>query len=279
MKLIEYLKSSESLEEAVEKLNVQNVNVCTKCQGVFVYHAGEKFPDAQKVCPTCLDKAQRRPSIVQERTCLHEFDGVLLESFPGEWKENHSGFHTDFSCYKICVKGSTFGSSWSGRVDIFADKQYQPGEIVKVRVMESKHAVKQYSVQVGHIMKSPYDSPTHTVTRNVPIDTPDEDLPDNAHVERVIEIREYITFESSEETAAKMKLAWATAHTKTTLKGYGRQYYASLDPAATLWHKSVSGGVRSGRAHTEGMLAIVSEEHPLVYKFKEGGQEDVKYIK
>lgn len=59
------------------------------------------------------------------------------------------------------------------------------------------------------------------------------------------------------------KLVYAVAHTKTTLKGLGRQYRAEVQADATVAHWDISGGVRSGREHTKGVLAIVNEEHPL----------------
>lgn len=264
MKLVEYLKTSDNSAEAIESLKIDNVYVCKDCGNVFVFFAHDKYDNAPSLCPSCADRRQKRPSIVQERVELHRFEGVLIDSLPGEWKEFKTDAGTDFPCYKIGIKGSVYGASWTGRVDIFADKQFTVGEIVDIRVMESKHLVK----------KLRYTAATHLVEKTVDINTEERDVTLTEEIER----REYIVLEKSECTAAKMKLVWAVAHTKTTIKGYGRQYYASLDPSATLWHKAISGGVRSGRVHTEGILAIVSEEHPLVYEFKEGGEKEVKYI-
>lgn len=270
MKLSEFLK-----EHKVDEVNLSNIMLCKDCSKVFVWHDGERFVDNPQHCPACADKIQLRPSIVQERVEKARFDRVEIKSLPGAWSVVEAKVKTDYPCYKISKKGADFGASWSGRIDIFADAPYDIGNIVNVRVMASKHLVKIKRIQVGHIQKSPFDEPTHLVERTVDINSPDEES-----MTTEIETREYIVLEEiAEVVAPQYSLVWATAYTKTTIKGYGRQYHADLDASITLWSASCSGGVRSGRAGSEGVLAIVNEEHPLIYKFREGGEETISYIK
>lgn len=272
------MKLSEFLEEhKVEEVNLKNVMLCEDCKEIFVWH-DEQFNQLPKRCPSCIDKKQLRPSIVVERLCTVEFDGITIESLPSqEWEKVESGVETDYPCFKISVKGSRYGRSWSGRIDIFADKQYKPGDSVKIRVMESRHLVKKLRYQSAHIQRSPFDPPTHTVEKTIPITSKEESTDANTISEEVEE-RQYLYLSEVGEEAGGRKLIWRTSHSKTTLKGFGRQYHASLNPEATLWSKSCSGGVRSGRASTEGVLAIVEEGHPLIYTFQEGTDKEVEYI-
>ena len=264
-------------DKGLDEVPLDNVVVCKDCGTIFLWHEGKHYDNLPKRCPTCLDKVQKRPSVVQERTELHRFEGVEIVSLPSEWEKVETGVETDYPKWKICFKGRTFGASWRGRIDIFADETFYPGNIVEVHVMKTAHLVLQYSKWAPHIPKSPFDEGTHLVVKNVDINTPRDELPQDATVKEVVETREYIVLEKGSESSGK-KLVWETAHTKTTLKGYGRQYHAYLDAASTYWYKGVKGGYRSGRASTEGVLAIVDEEHPLIRRFSEGGVEEVTYI-
>lgn len=271
MKLAEFLK-----EHKVDEINLNNVMLCKDCQTIFVWHEGAKFSNDPNRCPTCADKAQKRPSIIQERTELARFERVEIKSLPGAWVMGESGVESDYPCYKITKRGADFGQSWLGRIDIFADAPYDIGNIVNVRVMEAKHLVKKWRFTAGHIMKSPFDEPKHLVERTLDIN--DEKAPEAETTEEV-ERREYIVLEGiAEAVEAQYSLVWATAYSKTTLKGYGRQYHASLDTSTTIWHTSCQGGVRSGRAGSEGVLAVVDKEHPLISTFSEGGEKLVTYI-
>lgn len=271
MKLSEVLAVTNNIED----IDLSKVMLCEVCKNVFVWYDNH-FDNLPNLCPTCLDKKQKRPSIVQERTVLKEWSGVEIASLPTGWTVTEPEYHSDFPCHKMVLKGKAFGASWSGRIDIFADAEYSVGDVVDVRIMQSRHLIKQMSKVVGHVQNSPYAPLSHLVVKTVPLQT-NESLTENAKFERVIEERNYIVLNRSEESA-QYRLVWATAYSKTTLKGYGRQFHASISTDTCLWHQACSGGVRSGRAHTEGVLAIVDEKHPLIKKFREGGEETVSYI-
>lgn len=68
------------------------------------------------------------------------------------------------------------------------------------------------------------------------------------------------------------ELVWATAETKTTLKGFGLQYWAEVG-GSPLARWDVRGGYRSGRAYTVGVLAVVDACHPLIIR----GTGDIEY--
>lgn len=118
--------------------------------------------------------------------------------------------------WKIDMSGKLFGASYSGRIVIRARHPFKIGEIVDVRLMTSKHQRGEYT-----------------------------------------ETHEYLVLEKSEATEAQAKLEWHSAYSKTTLKGLGRQYKREIVYSAEpLFVKTISGGVRSGRASTTAELSI-----------------------
>lgn len=273
MKLKDFLK-----EHKVDEIDLLKVMLCEDCKNVFVWHEGEKFPNDPKRCPSCSDKVQKRPSIVKERTELARFERVEIKSLPASWEIYQTNVSSDFPCYKITKRGNDFGVSWSGRIDIFADAPYGIGNIVTVRVMESKHMVQKLRYHAGHIQKSPFDPPTHLVEKTVEVNT--KECGEKQTLTEEVESRQYVALEGiAEVVEPAYSLVWETAHSKTTLKGYGRQYHALLDASATLWHTRCKGGVRSGRQNTEGVLAIVDNNHPLISTFSEGSETTTRYIK
>lgn len=237
---------------------------------------GKEFPNygkgtPPKKCPSCKDKEQERPSIVQSRRMLHEYKAVLVESMPVDWVEIAAQHHGDSVHYKQTVKGEQYGASWSGRIDIFASEPFKAGDVVNVREMCSEHKVR---VVTRGGYKTFHEGLPYTREEIVPI-TQDVQITatefpnkgDVVGVEDVIRQRRYFVLERAPEgTQAQAKLVYVTAKTKTTIKGFGRQYWAEANADATIAHWQISGGVRSGRAHTTGVLAIVSEEHPLYVK-------------
>jgi len=232
--------------------------VCQGCGEEFPvspgHFAGLGFRHMPKRCPTCCDLRQGRPSVIVDRSILNLYDGVEIASLPpGEWEESR-GWDKDVPACKLTIKGDRYGASWSGRIDLFALRAPEKGDIVSIREMEAQHRVK-----VVRELRSTLEYGSVTVEREIPITTTEEEEPE---AEKVIRTRKYLVIEPFDGPATS-RLVWAEAHTKTTLKGFGRQYWASItgDPVAS-W--IVSGGYRSGRAGTTGALAIVSEDRPLV---------------
>lgn len=240
---------------------------CESCGKQFVHYIKGTPP---KLCPPCKDKFQARPSIVQSREMLHLFEGVQIESLPAEWQEVPAQHHGDGNHFKMVIKGDQYGASWSGRIDIFASEAFKAGDVVNVREMCSKHLVR--VVEKGGY-RTFHEGIPYTKKEEIPITetvqpatNPDEaNKGDIVKVEDVIRERRYFVFEKS-EAKPTYKLVYAIAHTKTTLKGLGRQYWAEANTDACIASWTIDGGMRSGRAHTTGVMAIVNEEHPFYIK-------------
>lgn len=242
--------------------------VCQRCGKEFPVSPDHfmrlGFKHLPKRCPTCNDEIQRRPSVVAERKILNVYDGVEVVSLPpAPWRETE-GYKKDIPAFRLTVKGSRYGASWSGRIDLFAPTLPQAGDVVSVREMEVKHLIK--------VRREQRDTLEHgkvTVEKELPVTADDPDA------EEVIRVRRYLVLEPFDGPAI-CRLVWAEADTKTTLKGFGRQYWAEIK-GAPIASWLVSGGVRSGRAHTTGALAIVDQDHPL-YVITEGDiKEEKKY--
>lgn len=238
---------------------------CQKCGREFTFSpqhfAVLGFKHMPKRCPACADVIQSRPSVVQERKLLNVYDKVEVVSLPCRWEE-YKGSAKDVPSLRMTVKGSRYGASWEGRIDIFAPQPFAAGDIVSVREMEVTHLVK--------VVTSSRDTLHHgvvTTQKEVPLSFQEGD--------EVIRTRKYLVLEPCEGPAT-CRLVWATARTKTTLKGLGRQYRAKVQ-GAPIASWAIRGGVRSGRAHTVGVLAIVSKDHPLVVTTTGDIQEEVVY--
>jgi hypothetical protein len=237
--------------------------VCQQCGEEFPVNPGHfaqmGFKNLPKRCPKCADIAQARPSVVVGRKCIAVYDGVEIVSLPpGDWQETE-GYKKDIPAFRLTVKGSRYGASWSGRIDLFATSIPSPGNIVSIREMEAKHLIKVRREQRGTLEHGKV-----TVEIELPVTADDPDA------EEVIRVRRYLVLEPFDGPAT-CRLVWAEADTKTTLKGFGRQYWAEIK-GAPIASWLVSGGVRSGRAHTTGALAIVDQDHPL-YVIKTGDIE------
>lgn len=241
--------------------------VCNECGKEFDVNPGHfaqmGFKNLPKRCPTCLDKKQLRPSIVQERKLLNVYDGVEIVSLPDSWQKVDS-FEKDLPSYQMIIKGSRFGASWSGRIDIFASHPFRSGDVVSIREMEAQHIIK-----VRHEYRSTMHYGTVAVTKELPVTT------DNPEAEEVIRTRRYLVLEPHDKPAT-CHLVWTEARTKTTLKGLGRQYHARVS-GAPIAKWEIWGGYRSGRAYTTGILAIVDKEHPLYITVTGDIQEEKCY--
>lgn len=242
--------------------------VCNECGREFEVNPGHfaqlGFKNLPKRCPTCNDIRQGRPSVVVERKLQAVYDGVEIVSLPpGEW-EQVAGFDGDQSGYRLTVKGRRFGASWYGRIDLFSQSIPKVGDVVSVRTMEAEHKVKQVlktrpTMRYGEV----------TIEEILPV------TDSNPEAEVVIKTHRYLVIEPWEGEST-CRLVWVEAHTKTTLKGLGRQYWAEISGAPIAsWR--ISGGVRSGRAHTDAVLAIVDKEHPLYVTVEGDIQEEKVY--
>jgi len=105
------------------------VRTCKRC--------GETFPSEFRRgtfaahCPACKDVLDHRPSVVVDRALVGGPWQCIIDSLPGHLLE-FRGQKDDEASWRLTVKGSEFGVSWSGRIDIFAEHDFRPGQIVQV---------------------------------------------------------------------------------------------------------------------------------------------------
>jgi hypothetical protein len=211
-------------------------------------------------CPTCADIAQRRPSVVIERRQLFS-QLVLVESLPGAWKRFQAS-PKDEGCWEIKRKGSQYGAAWSGRVDMFSGDALPPrvGQVALFEEIEALHRLRSESEKVGRYAPNGIRL-TYNIEHRLP--------PQSEKGREIIDRHRYVRLSSPGAIALNPeelpKLIWLSCYSKTTLKGFGRQFEYQLI-GSPLWKKEVTGGVRSGRAYTESVLAIVDDDHPLEVK-------------
>lgn len=235
---------------------MNTVLVCA-CGKTFVVH--HDLPTGQTHCPTCLDKRQHRRSVVLSRERVAEFAGVRIDSLPGEWQA-FRGRKKDREQFVIDVPGSVFGSSWSGRIVVRAYQIFRPGDTVLVRVMRAVHEVrvKYESRQRNNWQGAALgESPVSEYQKRIVLPYHNEE----GELEQ--ETREYIVLESCEREP-EYRMVYASSRTKTTLKGLGAQYEGRLDASKAVWSVSCSGGMRSGRAETVAVLAVLPLSEKIV---------------
>lgn len=267
------------------KLNTGGiVRQCPVCEQFFAAFDTPGRP-AQKRCPSCIDRGQHRaedgriyirqkevrPSVVVERREVGRIPGVLIESLPVPFsrREDVSG---DNPHYKIDIAGSEYGAAWDGRIVIYA--QYLPkiGETVTIREMVAVHQVRAYyhersTLEHGSVLLRSVLSLTEAAARKEMAHRGEQDgqaVVDAIIEQSVIETenRAYLVFEPYTGPKTDRRLVWLTSYTKTTLKGLGRQIHSRL-VGESLASWQISGGVRSGRSRTVGVLAVLDAEHDL----------------
>lgn len=224
-----------------------------ECGKYFVYYPASLPQDTvPRRCSRCQDIAQGRPSVAETRKEVAFYEAVQVINLPAtKWEEYQTGVAEDYPRYRMDIRGRVFGASWNGRIVIYADHSVVAGQVVNIREMEVTHQVK-----VKTVLRQTLEHGTVTVEHEFPV-TGDEG-------EKALRTRRYFVLEAAEPgTEPKARLVWATAYTKTTLKGFGRQFWSQIT-GSPIAEWRISGGVRSGRAHSVGVLAIVDEEHPIV---------------
>jgi len=210
-------------------------------------------------CPACKDLLDHRPSVVQERSLVGGPWVCVIESLPGEW-EKFQARPDDAPCWRIIKKGKDYGASWSGRVDIYAARPFQVGDVVEIAEIEVVHRLKVEEIRRPTSAFVQLNGGPAFVTYRVkhPLFAPVG--------EETLETRRYLRLDAPaevpEDTASLPRLVWVEAPWKTTLKGFGRQYRYRL-AGAPIAQWAVSGSVRSGRKGVTAALAIVDEGHPL----------------
>jgi len=239
---------------------------CQNCGNDFQYDpktfaaiaamSGKDELSVPKKCPKCIDERQKRPAtaVVKDRKLLHEFPAVAIKlptEFFAQFKTPHS---KDMPCLRGIFKGNDLdeGHRWSGRLDIYVLATQVPA-VARVRVMEVEHQQGQKRTErVKDVERAvPGVSLSHPGQPKISIE-----------VQYPAAYR-YVVLEptDSEPTAA---LVMPSVYRKTTLKGFGRQFSASLNTSEALWAIELSAEARNtGRFGTYGTIAVVDDIHPV----------------
>lgn len=274
------------------------VKVCRVCQQPFRVY--ENKASRQEECPTCLaERHVQHGDAVNSIPRRRQVQGLwtcLVDSLPGEWVEMPPKRSHDTPYYKIEVRGSRYGASWQGQITLFAIRPIEIGEAVRVRAMVAEHRVKvvEFSRATSGLSETAPPSVAHRAI--LPVYTREEDIPvlieegqllsqaADAQLRDELMQRNYIVLHPKgwdrDLGAAPYRLVWAEARTKTTEKGLGAQYHASIEASAAVYTESVRGGLRGGRAHTEGMLAIVPAGQSIIVRssgYSGSGERDTRY--
>ena len=219
--------------------------VCRSCGLPFVVHEGKT--QGQTRCPKCIDIHQHRPSVVTKREALAEFSAVRIDGLPDGWSE-FLARDGDDPRFKIDTSGRRWGLSWAGRIVIFAPAPFEPGEVVVFRHMKATHQVR---TRYLHRRRSDFKAGvnvSYSIREKLPFDS------DEGEIEE--EIHHYIALEPT-ALEPTHRLVWGTVDTKTTIKGFGAQYHGKIQAPEADWGMWIRGGVRSGRARTEGALLVL----------------------
>jgi hypothetical protein len=222
---------------------------CNKCDSEFSFDVAEYLnlgiKNIPKKCPKCLDISQGRPETarVEKREQLQVWSPVRIE-LPAEKFGKFQSKETDRATLRAVFKGSDGqGISWDGRMDVYCPAEKLP-EIAEVRLMRVTHSK-------GHVREERHGEVMGEKTLRTVEYSPEY---------------EYLVIlpVDDEEVKAEMKLVYVSASYKTTLKGFGRQYYASLDTESAIWAHKMSSSARSGRFGSRMALALVDKDHPVI---------------
>jgi len=113
--------------------------ICQICHNAFTQYENL---EAAKRCPTCSDLKQKRDTVVVSREVLMSLEAVTVGSLPGPWDFLRPWRKSDFSSYKIEVRGTHIRYNnvpGKGRIVVRARRPHRAGSVVKARVMMATH--------------------------------------------------------------------------------------------------------------------------------------------
>lgn len=221
------------------------VRTCVECASLYEVYSDRASPVR---CPSCADRAQRRPTQVVQRARLATWTAEI-HSLPGEWQRFQAN-KKDRPCWKIDLCGRSYGADWAGRIVIYAAHPFVPGDVVRVRLMRAEHRVRVVYRE------------RHTLHHGSVVVSEKRHLHRDEGGEIETDAYEYLVFEPT-DAAPDARITFTKAFSKTTLKGFGRQYRSdTVFEADPLWSKTIYGGYRSGRAGTNATLAIIAYDDP-----------------
>lgn len=222
---------------------------CILCEKPFV----TRFENSLR-CPECNDKRKNHDAhnVAVSRNCVESW--ICKIALPESKFEIFETDRHDNPSLRAIFRGKDGGYvDWCGRLDVYVSgegKTETPTlpNFGRVRLMEVE--------KMGNPKKKVEGKPDLNYDKKyqyLAIDPFREELPEN----------------NIDGT-----LIYRKAHSKYTIKGYGRQYSAHFITDECLWFFMMSCRVRSGRASVDSLLAIVGTENPLIRVFSENGHDE-----
>lgn len=241
---------------------------CTRCHESFKasvdHYRVLNYDRLPNRCPKCCDELQERPDIVLERRTLQEFTCIVDESMACvlSTMEKHQPLDTDTPSYRFTRRGRDYGTIASGRIDLYGlEKIPSIGDVITFAHQECHRRV-WYIERARWIAGMTLDARQVTITRRVGKDHVLKEG-ERGPFERLETNEYYVMLPTNQEASPVLpRLCWLSCYSKTTLKGFGAQYSYKI-VGKPLFSVSIDGGVRSGRAYTHSMLAIVDPADPL----------------
>lgn len=229
------------------------IRVCIECFTPFHAEPHPKFDNLPLRCPKCRpqsDPLRRfiRREKVNEWTVINQVDWPRLMLRIDKPRRRNGDLP-----YLYDKKGREHGASWSGRIVVWAKEPPRAGQLITIREMKSTWQMKakyEKRFSIGASMRSGY--PVEYMDRSlVPLDSDEGQFEEEEH-------RYFVLEPAAADAKPAGQLVLVTRHSKTTLKGYGRQYHEKI-----VWPKGVQrlasagGAYRSGRADGSTVLAII----------------------
>lgn len=208
-------------------------------------------------CPSCADEQQGRPEIVLSRETLFERAVSIDPSFVRllERMTQWTAREDDLPCWRLTLSGKEYGANWNGRIEIYSHAD--PKELIS---RGECHFTEMLVTKRRTVIYTLLENGRETI-RRVLIGTQAQREGERSETKE--ESSSYVVLSPNSVKPSGDWLVFAEAHTKTTLKGFGRQYRAHIDGDDPLWYMPFTGGYRSSRAYSIGWLAIVSERAPI----------------
>lgn len=222
---------------------------CRKCGKSFETRPHPRFGTLPKTCPKCRQSLPTHRLISRERR--GKWQGVLIKSLPGTWREFVANKPNAAKRYKIDVSGRRFGASWFGRIVIWADREFGPGDIVDVVQMKATYqvrlrAITQYSTGAAF---AGFPGVYYTVYEHLPLDHQPES--EDERVFDSTETHEYLVLYPSDIAEPTLKMGWLTA-----IQKWNRDDQLEI-PRETVFVKQIAGTSRTGRHSGQGVLVIL----------------------
>jgi len=222
-----------------------SISICVACGQSFEWFPGWYEARGLQIpplkCPTCCDRALSKEAchVVKQRECLQEFPccdvSQAVERMPFRVIEEQDGRRIK-PYRRATVKGSRFGASWGGRIDVFDQRSDPTAPYARVRVMRTQHEAG--AQMVGTQVEGAYPYYSKTAYR----------------WEHSNEWG-YVALDDPAPGDPTCRLIFAVA-----IQKWNRDDHITSE---ALWEKRASGSSRTGMHKGQAILAIVDEDHPI----------------